>query len=260
MGTPFTVVDAFTDRPFAGNPAAVMLLDAFPDDQMLTSLAAEHQYAETAFLVRQGRGYYHLRWFTPTVEVPLCGHGTLAASHALYTEHGEDVPSLRFDTASGQLNVSREGNGYKLDFPIADQWDTLDTAAVAYAIGVMPSEVMKGKFLIAVVDSEETVRALKPDLAKVAELPGDEIVVTAPGIATDFVSRMFGPKIGIPEDPFTGATHTMLAPYWAARLGKSKLSGHQASARGGDVVCEVAGERVFLFGNAVTTMRGQMAL
>ncbi|MEO1334029.1 MAG: PhzF family phenazine biosynthesis protein [Myxococcota bacterium] len=195
----------------------------------------------------------------PTVEVPLCGHGTLAASHALYTEHNEKAAELLFETASGTLKVAKAGEGYRLDFPEAGAWETLNDPAFAEALGAEPSVVMKGKFMIAVVDSEATVRALKPDLTAVAKLPGDEMVVTAPGEATDFVSRMFGPKIGIPEDPFTGATHTMLAPYWSKRLGKTKLTAHQASARGGDVVCEVAGDRVFLFGNAVTTMRGQMA-
>lgn len=255
----FTVVDAFTDRPFAGNPAAVMVLDAFPSDGDLVNLAREHQYAETAFLVKQGPGHYDLRWFTPTVEVPLCGHGTLAAAHALYTEDGEDARELCFKTASGPLKVARTADGYRLDFPIADKWSSLDAPSVGEAIGAKPLEVVKGKFLVALLESEDAVRCLRPDLAAVEKLDADEVVVTAPGRRTDFVSRMFGPKIGIPEDPFTGATHTMLTSFWARRIGKTRLTAHQASARGGDVVCELAGDRVFLFGNAITTMRGQMA-
>ncbi|MEM1381563.1 MAG: PhzF family phenazine biosynthesis protein [Pseudomonadota bacterium] len=253
---PFTVVDAFTERPFAGNPAAVMLLDAFLDDQDLALLAAEHNYAETAFLVLESPGVYKLRWFTPTVEVPLCGHGTLAAAHALFTDHERDAALLRFATQSGTLTVERGEGGYALDLPTDRSFAQITMPEVEAALGTCPEAVLKGNFLMAVLPDEAAVRAVQPDLAAVAQLDADELVVTAPGDKTDFVSRMFGPRIGIPEDPFTGATHTMLTPYWAERLGKRRLTAHQASARGGDAVCEDCGDRVRLLGNAATTMRG----
>lgn len=254
----FCVVDAFTDRPFAGNPAAVMLLDSFPDDDLLARIAAEHNYAETAFLVRREPGRYDLRWFTPSVEVPLCGHGTLAAAHALVSEHGEDAAVLRFETRSGALAVQRDGAGYVLDLPADLSGRVVADAGVARAIGARPDEVIRGRFLVAAFASEAAVRALAPDMAAVAALDADEVIATAPGLRTDFVSRMFAPKIGIPEDPFTGSAHTILTPYWAARFGRTTLSARQVSLRGGTAVCTLSADRVRLKGSAVTTMRGEM--
>ncbi|MEM9809694.1 MAG: PhzF family phenazine biosynthesis protein [Pseudomonadota bacterium] len=256
-------VDAFTDEPFRGNPAAVMQLDAWLPDGVLAQIAAEHNLAETAFLVRRAPGHYDLRWFTPTVEVPLCGHATLASAHTLFTELGEAMDRLTFETQSGPLYVERHGSGYRMDLPASTVRPLPLDDKVTLALGQAPTELWVGQFLLAVFESEAAIRALTPDLAAVEalgqHLETAELCAAAPGDTVDFVSRFFAPSIGIPEDPFTGGAHTMLTPFWAERLGRTELTAHQASARGGDAVCHLSGDRVFLFGNAVTTIRGQMA-
>ncbi|MEM7740453.1 MAG: PhzF family phenazine biosynthesis protein [Pseudomonadota bacterium] len=260
----FFQIDAFTDQPFAGNPAAVMILDAWLPDTTMVKIAAEHNLAETAFLVKREAGHYDLRWFTPAVEVPLCGHATLASAHALYTELGETADRLRFETKSGPLFAERRGGRYSLDLP-ADPPQKIDLhPSVGKALGAEPLELYLGRlFLLAVYGHERDVRSLAPDLAAVEKLSQwvgkDEVCVTARGEDVDFVSRLFAPSIGIPEDPFTGSTHAMLTPFWSERLGKTELSAHQASARGGDAVCYSSGDRVFLLGNAVTMIRGKIS-
>jgi len=260
----FYQVDAFTDQPFAGNPAAVMVLDAWLPDELLTKIAAEHNLAETAFLIKRAPGHYDLRWFTPMVEVPLCGHATFASAHVLYTELGETVPKVTFETKSGPLYVERKGDGYLMDLPADPPEKTELHAAVGQALGAEPLELyVGGLFLLAVFGSEDDVRGLTPDPSAVERLgqsvAKDEVCVTAPGDKTDFVSMLFAPSIGIPEDPFTGSTHAMLTPFWAERLGKTELTAHQASARGGDAVCYSSGDRVLLLGNAVTMIRGKIS-
>ncbi|MEM6747737.1 MAG: PhzF family phenazine biosynthesis protein [Pseudomonadota bacterium] len=260
----FYQVDAFTDQPFAGNPAAVMLLDAWLPDDMLAKIAAEHNLAETAYLVKRSAGHYDLRWFTPAVEVPLCGHATLASAHVLYTEFGETSDRLTFETKSGPLHVVRQEGGYILDLP-ADPPERAELhPAVGRALGAEPLELYVGRlFLLAVYGMEDDVRGLTPDLSAVERLgqsvAKDEVCVTARGRDVDFVSRLFAPSIGIPEDPFTGSTHAMLTPFWAERLGKAELTAHQASARGGDATCYSSGDRVLLLGNAVTMIRGKIS-
>ncbi|MEO1656138.1 MAG: PhzF family phenazine biosynthesis protein [Pseudomonadota bacterium] len=260
----FFQVDAFTDQPFAGNPAAVMMLDAWLPDDVLAKIAAEHNLAETAYLVKRGEGHYDLRWFTPAAEVPLCGHATLASAHVLYTELGETSERLTFETKSGPLHVERRDSSYTLDLPADPPGPVELHPAVGAALGAEPLELYAGRlFLLAVYGTEEEVRGLTPNLAAIEKLsevvPSDEVCVTARGQDIDFVSRLFAPSIGIPEDPFTGSTHAMLTPFWAERLGKTELTAHQASARGGDAVCYSSGDRVLLLGNAVTMIRGKIS-
>lgn len=255
---PFTVVDAFTAKPFSGNPAAVMLLDAFLPDDVLLKVAMEHNLSETAFLVRLAEDHYRLRWFTPSAEVPLCGHATLASAVALFEEHGVQANEIRFDTLSGRLTVGRTPDGYCLNLPANKPSLVAEPPSLADAVGTEVESLWEGQFWLAVLPSEEAVRAVVPDLAAIEKLPVPELGITAKGKSTDFVSRLFAPKIGIPEDPFTGSLHAMLVPFWSEKLGKSRMTAHQASGRGGDSLCELSGDRVFLFGNAVVTMRGKM--
>ncbi|NRA29616.1 MAG: PhzF family phenazine biosynthesis protein [Parvularculaceae bacterium] len=256
---PYTVVDAFTDKPFAGNPAAVMVVDEFFSDEMLLKIAIEHNLSETAFLVRLAEDHYRLRWFTPGAEVPLCGHATLASGAALFEEYGVQADEIRFETLSGTLTVAKTADGYRLDLPANMPAPIAEPPSLVDAIGMEADSVWDGQFWLALLPSEEAVRSVVPNFAAIEALPVPELGITAKGAYTDFVSRLFAPKIGIPEDPFTGSLHAMLVPFWAERLGKTRLSAHQASDRGGDALCELSGDRVLLFGNAVVTMRGKMA-
>ena len=260
--TPIYQVDAFTRRLFGGNPAAVMLLDAYPGDRMLQALAGENNLAETAFLVREGDGY-RLRWFTPKVEVPLCGHATLASAAVVMERLQPARTQVVFQSASGPLTVRRQGRGYVLDFPARpSECIATPPKELAEALGAEPSEVWLNAFnYMAVFDSADTVRALAPDMAAVAAIDRPGVIVTAPGEAPyDFVSRYFAPAKGIPEDPVTGAAHCMLTPYWAGRLGKASFTAFQASARGGEVFCRLKGDRVELEGNCVFYLEGWVEL
>lgn len=262
-------VDAFTDQVFKGNPAAVMVLDDWFADDVMLAIAAENNLAETAFVINRGAGQYDLRWFTPGTEVPLCGHATLAAAHTLWTECDERAEQLVFATQSGPLRVTRDGAaGYVMDFP-ADPPIPFDVpAGLAAALGAPIKEMWAGQYLLAVLESETAVRNLKPDMMALDafRLPRGrgaavDLTVTAPGEnGLDFVSRFFGPTVGITEDPVTGSAHCMLAPYWSERLGKTALKAYQASARGGYVDCTVVGDRVVLRGAAVTYLRGAITL
>jgi PhzF family phenazine biosynthesis protein len=256
---PFLVVDAFTDEPFAGNPAAVMLLDAFPSDDLMQKIAVEHNYAETAFLVKREAGRYDLRWFTPGGEVPLCGHATMASGFALFTEYGESGGDILFETKLGTLKISRQDGRYALDLPAQKPALMTEPPSLAAAIGLEAEEVLHASHIcLAVLKDEETLRAVKPDQAAISKLPIPELGLTAPGDRTDIVSRLFAPELGIPEDPFTGALHAIVVPYWAERLGRNTMTAHQASARGGDADCELSGDRVILRGGAVLTIRGSL--
>ncbi|ONI68067.1 oxidoreductase [Kribbella sp. ALI-6-A] len=269
------IVDAFTDRPYAGNPAGVCLLPSgpWPDEGWMQQVAAEVNQAETAFARPTGgeaEADWDLRWFTPTVEVNLCGHATLATAHALRADGAwaaQDAgASVRFATRSGVL-IARAGNGASivLDFPLARPVTAQAPAELAKALGVEPAEVhATGALgdLLVVVDSEDVVRGLEPDLAVMAGLTSREnlrgVIVTAASDEYDFVSRFFAPGTGIAEDPVTGSAHTALAPYWAQRLGRERLTGFQASRRGGVVQVELHGDRVHLIGNAVTVIDGEL--
>jgi predicted PhzF superfamily epimerase YddE/YHI9 len=251
-------VDAFTRRPFAGNPAAVCLLDEPRDDAWMQAVAAEMNLAETAFVEREGDGF-GLRWFTPTTEVDLCGHATLAAAHVLW-ELGESGDRLRFRTRSGTLTAERTDGSIHLDFPAEPAGATDVPPGLEDALGAVSRWVGRNRFdyLVEVADGG-TVRSLVPDFRALRQLPGRGFIVTAAGEkGCDFVSRFFAPGAGIDEDPVTGSAHCCLGPYWAARLGRSDLVGYQASTRGGYVGVHVAGERVVLSGPAVTVLRGEL--
>lgn len=247
------VVDAFTGTAFTGNPAGVVLLDQPADPEWMQSVAAELKHAETAFVEVNADGPLPLRWFTPTTEVDLCGHATLAAGHVL---GGARV----FTTKSGELRTSAADGSISMDFPADPPFPASDPVAAALP-GVTVEEVLRGKWDILVrAGSAAEVRALGPDLAAIADWPARCVVVTAPGDkpGIDFVSRVFGPAVGVPEDPVTGSAHCALAPYWAGKLGRDELVGEQASPRGGIVRVRTDGDRVTLAGQAVTVLTGEL--
>ena len=259
MRTPIYQLDAFTTRRFAGNPAAVMPMVAFPPDATLQALAAENNLAETAFLVRDG-GDYRLRWFTPLVEVPLCGHATLASAAVVMERLEPTRRQVVFHSASGPLTVRRVQAGYVMDFPArSSEPASPSPPGLAEALGAVPVAVFVNAFnYLAVLDNAQLLRKLTPDMPAIARFERPGVIVTAPGDSGyDFVSRYFAPAKGIPEDPVTGAAHCTLVPYWAARLGKTALRAFQASARGGEVICRLLGERVELEGSCVFYLEGE---
>ncbi|QNH61020.1 PhzF family phenazine biosynthesis protein [Hymenobacter sediminicola] len=262
MTLPIYQVDAFSARPFAGNPAAVCPLSEWLPAETMQAIAAENNLAETAFFVPRQGHEYEIRWFTPAVEVELCGHATLASAHVLHQHLGFQGEEIVFHSQSGPLRVLRETDGrLTLDFPsrppqpLAGHPDGL-----ADGLRATPLHVLAGPDLIAVFNSEAEVRALRPDQARLAQIEYRGIIATAPAAdpETDFVSRFFGPRVGVPEDPVTGSAHTTLIPYWAARLGKTTLKARQVSARGGELWCELLEERVHISGYAVTYLRGEI--
>ena len=261
MGTPIYTVDAFTEQPFAGNPAAVCILPKARDATWMQAVAREMNLSETAFLSRQAEGFA-LRWFTPTVEVDLCGHATLASAHALW-EAGNLPPTdaARFQTRSGLLAAIRRGARIEMDFPANPEEPASPPPDLAKALGVTPMYVGKSRFdYLVEVSSEAAVRAVKPDMALLGRLPVRGVIITSRASAPDydFVSRFFAPGSGIPEDPVTGSAHCCLGPFWRGRLGKDEFVAYQASARGGMVHVRVQGDRVILGGNAVTVLRGEL--
>ena len=256
MQLDFHQVDAFSARPFAGNPAMVYRLDAWLDDALMQRIAAEHNLAETAFVVREG-ARWRIRWFTPTCEVPLCGHATLASAHVLFEVYGEPGERLDLLCQSGALAVTREAERLELDFP-AQYLEPAELAEVAQILGQRVVRLQIGKELLAELESEQAVRACVPDLKALAKLPGFGVIVTARGEGHDFVSRYFAPGLGIDEDPVTGSAHCILTPYWAERLGKTELSACQCSARGGELHCRLEGERVKIAGQAVLVASGKL--
>ena len=265
-------IDAFAAEPFKGNPACVLEpFDAWPPAARMQALAAENNQAETAFLLRtDDPARFGLRWFTPAVEVRLCGHATLASAHALFTELGADVASLTFDTQSGPLSVTRTDGGYRMDFPSTPPQRVETPPGLAAALGLQPLEVGAGPYLIALVADEAAVRGLRPDLAAIERVCSSATdgrgnvgvsALAAPGAPYDVVSRFFAPGSGIPEDPTTGSLHCILAPLFAEKLGKARVAFHQAyPGRGGDLVCEVRGERVLIAGRAVTVAESRLRL
>ena len=266
MTFPLYWIDAFADRPFSGNPAAVVPLTAWLPDDTMQRIAFENGVAETAFFVPAGEARYQLRWFTPTVEVDLCGHATLAAAHVVLRELDRPGGNVTFDSPSGPLAVACRADGkLELDFPttpVAPEEDTGVARAIAAALGQVPVWLGRSKFdRFAVLPDAGSVRTLRPDLALVATAGGRGLIVTAPGDGTcDFVSRFFAPQSGVPEDPVTGSAHCALAPYWAARLKKSRLHARQISTRGGELWCELAGARVKIAGHATLYLRGEISL
>ena len=258
MRTQIFQVDAFTRQRFSGNPAAVMPLEAFPPDAVLQALAAQNNLSETAFLVGGG-GEYRLRWFTPTVEVPLCGHATLASAAVVLEKLEPGRAAVTFHTASGPLHVTRAAPGYVMDFPARSTMPAKVSDALVHALGATPQEVRADAInYLVVLEDEQTVRTLRPDIAAIAALDRQGVIVTARGSGGyDCVSRYFTPARGVPEDPVTGSAHCALAPYWAERLGKPVLRAYQASRRGGELTCRVRGARVELEGSCVFYLEGQ---
>lgn len=257
-------VDAFTHQPFAGNPAAVCPLQDWLPESLMQRIAAENNLSETAFFVPQGEDYA-LRWFTPEVEVDLCGHATLASGFILMSLLEPGRTQVRFHSRSGPLTVTREGQRYTLDFPARPPSPGPAAHLLAQALGRAPREVVRARDLVAIFNTAEEVRALRPDMAALAALPDTYAVcATAPGTGqdsdVDFVSRFFAPAKGIPEDPVTGSAHCTLTPLWASRLGRNPLRARQVSRRGGELTCQLLGERVLLSGHAVLMRSGTFHL
>ncbi|MBI3374323.1 MAG: PhzF family phenazine biosynthesis protein [Betaproteobacteria bacterium] len=259
MRLPLFQIDAFTSQLFGGNPAAVVLLDEWLSDSVLAAIAAENNLAETAFVIRRD-GVIPLRWFTPTVEMDLCGHATLAAADVLFRHYLPSADKLTFSTRSGNLIVTRDGGRLAMDFPARPGKPVAIAESLVSALGARPREAFLARDLLAVFDSESEVRALRPDFTRVASLDAFAVIVSAPGESVDFVSRFFAPRAGVPEDPVTGSAHCTLVPYWAARLGKAELAAKQLSMRGGDLWCRLAGDRVVISGCAVEYLRGEITV
>jgi PhzF family phenazine biosynthesis protein len=248
-------VDAFASKIFAGNPAAVVPLGEWLPDATLLAIAAENNLAETAYLVPHGDDY-SIRWFTPGMEMPLCGHATLASGWVVLNRLEPDRDTVTFHSRSGPLTVRRDGARLAMDFPVMTVEPSAGNAALAAALGAQPAKLFEGFQWLAVYDSAEQVRALKPDLNALGQLPLHGVIVTARGTDCDFVSRFFAPAAGVPEDPVTGSAHCRLVPYWARELGKLRLHARQLSARGGELWCELKGERVHMAGYAAPYLEG----
>ena len=265
-------VDAFASQPFRGNPACVVEpFERWPGDAWMQSLAQENNQAETAYLLpTDDPAHFNLRWFTPGMEVPLCGHATLAAAHVLFTELGLTAPRVTFETRSGPLIVERSGEGYAMDFPATMPKQGAIPPGLSEALGVEPQEVWAAQYLVAVLANEEEVRGLNPDIAAIHRISGDatggrgNLVVSAlayGGSGYDVVDRFFAPGSGVPEDPTTGSAHCILAPLYAHKLGRPDIRFHQAfPGRGGDLSTELRGERVILNGRAVTVIESWLRL
>lgn len=255
---PYFEVDAFANELFRGNPAGVCPLEKWLDDALMQSIAAENNLSETAFFVRGGDDY-ELRWFSPAIEIDLCGHATLASAYILFSELGYRGGSVCFHSKSGPLTVSRNGDVLTLDFPSRPPGPCTIPKALMDGLGKTPVEVLMARDYFALFAKAEDVRLLQPDFNLLGTLDA-KVIVTAPGTDCDFVSRFFAPTAGVNEDPVTGSAHCTLIPYWARRLGKTKLFARQLSKRGGEIFCEDAGERVRIGGNAVLYSRGEIEL
>ncbi len=243
------IVDAFTDRVFHGNQAAVCVLDRWLPEELMMDITRENNFSETAFLVREGEKY-RLRWFTPGGEIDLCGHATLASAYVLLRFYEQDAEEIVFTTLSGDLTVQRRGELLQMEFPAYELKKTAVTAQMEEALGVPVREAYLARDLLCVLDSEEAVRSLKPDLEKIKEIDGLLLHVTARGRDTDCVSRSFAPKLSVAEDPVCGSGHCHIIPYWADRLGREELVAYQASRRGGTLYCRREGDKIFLSGKA----------
>lgn len=244
------IVDAFTDKLFSGNQAAVCVMDEWISDALMQNIAIENNLSETAFVVQEGAGY-HLRWFTPGGEIDFCGHATLATAFVLFTYHCKDAESIHFHTQVGSLVVKHRSDLFEMDFPVYRLNPVAVTEEMEIALGVRPKEAYLDRDLLLVLDNEEAVKQLHPDIEKLEQLPGLCIGVTARGADYDCVSRVFAPKLKIAEDPVTGSTHCMIIPFWAERLGKKELDCLQASARSGVLHGELDADRVRIAGKAV---------
>jgi PhzF family phenazine biosynthesis protein len=262
MAIPYYHVDAFADELFAGNPAGVCILSAFPTDSTMQKIAIENRHSNTAFVVPRADSDFDLRWFTPKIEDDLCGHATLASAYVLALRK-HNVWPVRFHTRSGMLTVAQDGDSFEMDFPARPPQPCETPAGLLPALGLKTALVMKSRDYFVVVDQAEQVRALSPDIAALAKLDigTSGAIVTAPGEGdVDYVCRFFAPSIGIDEDPATGSIHCTLAPYWAGRLGKDRLRAQQLSVRGGTMQCTISGDRVKIAGRARLYLHGTLEL
>jgi len=260
MRIPIYQVDAFAGELFRGNPAAVCPLEHWLEDEILQAIAAENNLSETAYYVPDN-GRYRLRWFTPKVEVDMCGHATLAAAHVILELRREITgPKVMFDSRSGELTVAREDNLYVLDFPSRYPLECAEEPVLFGALGARPAAILRTVDYFCVFETEDQVRALTPDMNRLAAVDCRGTIATAPGKDCDFISRFFAPRAGIPEDPVTGSAHTALIPYWSGRLGKKKMFARQVSQRGGELWCEDRGARVGIGGRAVDYMEGHITI
>lgn len=259
MKFPLYQIDAFSSRVFAGNPAAVCPLSEWLPEKTMQAIATENNLSETAFFVKKGEEY-ELRWFTPTVEVDLCGHATLASAYLIMNKIEPDKSAVRFHSKSGILNVTKEENLLALDFPSRPAEPAQAPFELLSGLGIQPKEVLKARDYLVLLESEQSVKNLKPDFAELSRLDQASVIVTARGEKVDFVSRFFAPSFGIPEDPVTGSAHCTLIPFWSKRLNKTKLIARQVSARGGELICEDKGERVKIAGEAALYLEGEISI
>lgn len=259
MKIPLYWIDAFTNKVFHGNPAAVCPLEEWLEDTKLQAIAAENNVSETAFFVGS-HGRFALRWFTPKAEVDLCGHATLAAAYVIMEFMDRRLAGVEFSTQSGVLSVSREGNFLAMDFPARPAAPCEVPGELLKGLGLEPQEVLRSRDYLVVYESEDQIKSIVPHMDLLLKIDGLGVIVTAPGGEADFVSRFFAPKVGVPEDPVTGSAHCTLVPYWAKRLSKRRLKAHQMSARGGELLCEDLGDRVKIAGQAVLYLEGAIHL
>jgi predicted PhzF superfamily epimerase YddE/YHI9 len=260
MKVPFYHLNAFTSRRDGGNGAGVCPLDRWLDGPVMQDIAAERGLAETAFFVPDGKGGFALRWFTPEVEIDLCGHATLASAHVLFHALGDRRSSLTFHSKSGPLTVRREDGKLTLDFPSRPAAPAEAPDGLLVAMGHAPREVLRSRDYLLVYEREADVRALEPEMALLDQVDTLGVIATAPGESVDFVSRFFAPRAGVPEDPATGSSHCTLIPYWSRRLGRNQLHAHQVSSRGGEFWCRDRGERVDISGEVVLVLEGVLHL
>jgi PhzF family phenazine biosynthesis protein len=255
-------IDAFTDKLFAGNPAAVCPLDEWLEDEVLQKIAIENNLAETAFFVKLENDNYHLRWFTPEIEIDLCGHATLASAFVLFEELAYPYDKIIFESKSGLLSVSKTDDYLELDFPSRPPAQAELPVAISQALNIQPQEVWKARDYLLVYDSEEDIKNLKPNIGQLEQVnidPGG-IIVTAKGNEVDFVSRFFTPQASVFEDPVTGSAHCTLVPYWAKKLNKTGFHARQISPRGGELFCNLKGERVYIRGKAIKYLTGTIEI
>jgi len=259
MKIPIYQVDAFTGRLFAGNPAAVCPLEKWLDDATMQNIGAENNLSETAFFVKKD-DHFDLRWFTPAVEINLCGHATLASAYVLFNHLGYREKAIRFQTKSGELRAEKSGDLISLDFPATRPAPIPEPTGLTEALGKKPVATFKSRDIMALFENESDIQTMKPDFMKLKEFDAHAIIITAPGSQSDFVSRFFAPRLGIDEDPVTGSAHTTLIPFWSEKLGKKKLHAIQLSRRTGELFCENLSDRVLMSGRAVTYMVGDLIL
>lgn len=260
MTLPILIIDAFSDKLFGGNPAAVIITDNWLPDQLMQQVAMENNQSETAFLVKENDHYY-IRWFTPTTEVNLCGHATLAASHALFRHYNHPGDTIQYQCKSGPLTVTRQNNDLTLNFPANPPTLTEAPANLYHALGINGGLVFSTSFdYMVLLDNQRAVEALAPDFNLLATVPARGVICTAAGDSTDFVSRCFYPQSGINEDPVTGSAHTITVPFWSGQLNKNSLDALQLSQRKGYLRCSLNGNRVLMTGNAITYLEGTIQI